>query len=239
MVFTSSQAETQGPLEESCCGEAGRLRRQQHSTRMEADTQHTELRIMQRCGLAFIWNAAVPLLPYSLGALLPLLGWHSKHADCSTAGWISEETIHPGPAARGCGPRAPGVGAVPTVDTSLLALEGPMGLHRYLQAANKVICSSSCSLSTDGGTPRAEDYFWLAISDCSCLSQPRWATALCCQPWEQVLLLRRTSSNPRCQHRGALCLLLGRTNFSSTTLHLLHPGKIRNLEGLFLGSEEL
>lgn len=88
MVFTSSQAETQGPLEESCCGEAGRLRRQQHSTRMEADTQHTELRIMQRCGLAFIWNAAVPLLPYSLGALLPLLGWHSKHADCLLHGWL-------------------------------------------------------------------------------------------------------------------------------------------------------
>lgn len=88
MVFTSSQAETWGPLEESCCGEAGRLRRQQHSTRMKEDTQHPELRIMQRRVLTFIWNAAVPLIPYSLGALFPLLGWHSKHAQLS-APWLA------------------------------------------------------------------------------------------------------------------------------------------------------
>lgn len=54
MVFTSFQAETWRPLEESCCGEAGRLQRQQHSTRMEEDAQHPELRITQRRVLAFI-----------------------------------------------------------------------------------------------------------------------------------------------------------------------------------------
>lgn len=124
----------------------------------------------------FYLKCCCPTAPLQPGGPAPLTGMDgtaNMQTVCSMAGWISEETIHPGPAARGCGPRAPGAGAVPTADTSLLALEGLMSLHRYLQAANKVICSSSCSLSTDGGTPRAEDYFWLAISDCSCLSQPR------------------------------------------------------------------
>lgn len=231
MVFTSSRAETWGPLEESCWGEAGRLQRQQHSTRMEEDTQHPELRIMPRRVLAFMWNAAVSLLPYSLRACSPRWGGTpNMHTVCSMAGWVSEETIHPAPGARG-----PLVWVLYPQQTRPF---WPLGLHRYMPAANKVICSSSCSLSTDGGTPRAEDSFWRAIPGCSCLSQPRWGTALCCQPHEQVLLQRRTSSNPRCQHRGALCPLLGRKNFSSTTPHL-HLGNIRNLEGLFLGSEEL
>lgn len=203
MVFTSSQAETWRPLEESCCGEVGRLQRHQRSTRMEEDAQHPQLRIMQRRVLAFLWNAA----PLQSGGPAPLAGVNTV---CSLAGWVPGEMFHPGP------------GAHSGHQGQKMWLEGPwgrccthskqvppgpggaQGLHRYMQAANKVISSSSCCLSTDGGTPRA-DYFWLAISDCSCLSQLGWATALCCQPQEQVLLLSRTSSNPRCQHRGALC----------------------------------
>lgn len=165
MVFTSFQAETWRPLEESCCGETGRLQRQQHSTRMEEDAQQPELRIMQRRVLAFIWDAAVPRLPLQSGgpALLPGV---AQRTWTQSAPWLAgfqrrrpDQVLALVTRGRGCVLRAPGMGAAPTADMALLALEGPMSLHRYMQAANKVISSSSCSLSTDGGTPRAEDYF--------------------------------------------------------------------------------
>ena len=89
-------------------------------------------------------------------------------------------------------------------------LRGLVGLHGYVRAAHKVISSNACLPSTDGGTPREDDYFWPAGSSCYCLSQLKWAMVLCCQPQERVLLLRRTSSNPCCQHRGALCPVTGK-----------------------------
>lgn len=48
------------------------------------------------------------------------------------------------------------------------------------------------------------------VSCCCCLSQLRLATALCCQPQERVLLLRRTSGNPRCRSQGASCPVTGK-----------------------------
>lgn len=109
--------------------------------------------------------------PTVWGTCSPRWGEH-----CSLAGWVPGEMFHPGP------------GAHSGHQGQKMWLEGPwgrccthskqvppgpggaQGLHRYMQAANKVISRSSCCLITDGGTPRA-DYFWLAISDCSCLSQ--------------------------------------------------------------------
>lgn len=226
MVFTSSQAETWRPLEESCCREVGRLQQQQHSTRMEEDTQHPELRIMQRW-VGFYLKYCCPTALLQSGDLH--LAGLAQQTHTQSAPWLAgfqrrwstlDQVLPLLTRGRGCSPRGAGVGAAPTADTALLALEGPTGLHRYMQATNKVISSSSCSLSTDGGTPRAADYFWLAMSGCSFLSQLRWATALCCQPWEQVLLLRRTSSSPCCQHRGALCPAPGKDKLQTSAAQL-------------------
>lgn len=121
----------------------------------------------------FSLKCCCPTAPLQSGGPAPLAGVNTV---CSLAGWVPEEMIHSGPGAHsghqgqrmwlegpwgGCCTHSKQVPPGPG---------GAQGLHRYMQAANKVISSSSCCLSTDGGTPRA-DYFWLAISDCSCLSQ--------------------------------------------------------------------
>lgn len=59
-------------------------------------------------------------------------------------------------------------------------------------------------------------------------------TPLCAQPGHHGTPLLRTMPEPECS-----ALLLARATFSSTKLDLLDLRHIRNLEGLFLGSEEL
>lgn len=91
--------------------------------------------------------------------------------------WVSEEPIHSGPRAhpgqgQELGPKE-GAGSLGWVlhpwqtcpsqpCTPRTTLRGLVGLHRYVRAAHKVISSNSHSPSRDGGTPRAEDYFWPA-----------------------------------------------------------------------------
>lgn len=74
------------------------------------------------------WLFCEMLLPYSLGDLLPSLGWTlsapwlaGSQGRCSTLDQVLTLVTR----GRRCGWRAPGVGAVPTANRSLLALEEP------------------------------------------------------------------------------------------------------------------
>lgn len=198
---------------------------------MEEDAQYQELTTVQTSALPFIQNTVITevklLFIYGLGdpASLTVMVQVNMNNICLMAIWVSEEPIHSGPHAhpgqrQEMRPqrRAGSLGWVlhpqqtcPSWPcTPRTTLWGCVGLHRYVQVAHKVASSSSCSLSTDGDAPRAEDYFWPAGSRCCCLSQLRWAMALCCQPQERVLLLRRTSGSPHCQHGAALCPVTGK-----------------------------
>lgn len=259
MVFTSFQAETWRPSEESCCGEVGRLQRQQHSTREEEDAQHQELRITQRWVLAFISEMLLSHCSPTLWGPVSLTGvaqwtWTVR----SMAGWVSGMTIHPGP------------GAHSSHQGQRMWPEGPWG----------GCCTQSRHVPLGpGGWSLINNHKWASFSPRNCLHAHRspQVHANCKQGHLQQLLLSEhrwrhsksrlllaghlglllpvpvpaASPGNRCCSEGepaaaltastkGLCaLFLGRTNLGSTTLDLLHLGNIRNLEGLFLGSEEL
>lgn len=161
---------------------------------------------------------------------------------CSTAGWASEETIHPGPSAHSDhqgqrmwpeGPRggfcthsrhiSPGPGGAhgsPQVCTShkqgrlqqLLLSE-----HRWRHSKSRTLCLAG-QLGLQLPVPAEMKHSPLL---------PALGTGAAPKENQQQPSL------------PALRGFVGRTNFSSTTLDLLYLGNIRNLEGLFLESEEL
>lgn len=226
-----------------CCGEAGRLQRQQHSTKMEEDAQHPELKIMQRWVLAFIWNAVVPLPPCSLGHLPSLMGWHSKHAHCLLHGCLGF---------RGDNPPGPG------------AHSGHQGQRMWPEGPGGGYCTHSRHIPPGSGgahrCPQVHASHKHGHLQQLLLPEHRWRHSksgrlfLAGQLGLQLPVPAEMSHSPFLPALGTgaapkenqqqLSLpaprgFVGRTNFSSTTLHLLHLGNIRNLEGLFLGSDEL
>lgn len=239
MVFTNSQAETWRPSEEALLWGSRKVTEAAafHQDGGRCTAPRPEHHV-DEC-----WLFAIPLLPYSLGDLLPSLGGHSTHAHSLLHGWLGFRGDNP-----------------PWTKRSLWSpgaedeARGPQGWVLYPQQTHPSWPWRSPWVSTGTCKPQtrsspAAPALWAqmeALQEHSTISGWPARAAVACPSRDEAQPFAAspgTGAAPKENQQQpwlpAPRGFVGRTNLSSTTLDLLHLGNIRNLEGLFLGSEEL
>lgn len=208
MVFTSSQAETWRPSEEALLWGSRKVTEAAafHQDGGRCTAPRPEHHVKMSAG--FLLSHCSPT---AWGTCSPRWGGtaHMLTA-CSMAGWASEETIHPGPSAHSdhqgqrMRPEGPRGGCC---THSRHIPPGPGGTHGspQVRASHKQGHLQQLLLSEHRWRHSKSTALFLAGQPGLQLPVPAEMRHSPLLPaLEQVLLLRRTSSNPGCQHRGAL-----------------------------------